>query len=49
MIIATASISDMLGHGDIKTTQVYLDSLPSEQLDNLHDQIINKTEQTEKP
>jgi site-specific recombinase XerD len=40
--IATASISDMLGHGDIKTTQVYLDSLSSDILDDLHDQVIQK-------
>lgn len=38
--IDTASISDMLGHGDIKTTQVYLDDLPNELLDDLHEKII---------
>lgn len=40
--IATASISDMLGHGDIKTTQVYLDSLSNDTLDDLHKQVIDK-------
>jgi site-specific recombinase XerD len=40
--IATASISDMLGHSDIKTTQIYLDSLQDDMLDDLHDQIIRK-------
>lgn len=40
--IPTAAISDMLGHGDIKTTQVYLDSLSSDALDDLHDQVIRK-------
>lgn len=44
--IATASISDMLGHGDIKTTQVYLDSLPNDMLDNLHEQVISKAKNT---
>lgn len=44
MGMPTASISDMLGHGDIKTTQVYLDSLSSEILDDLHEQVIKKTQ-----
>lgn len=38
--IDTASISDMLGHGDLKTTQVYLESLPSDLLDDLHEKTI---------
>jgi len=38
----TASISDMLGHADIKTTQVYLDSLSSEALDDLHEKVIKE-------
>ncbi len=38
--IDTAAISDMLGHGNIKTTQVYLDSLSSNTLDDLHEKIL---------
>jgi site-specific recombinase XerD len=38
----TASISDMLGHTNIKTTEIYLDSLQSDLLDDLHEQIIKK-------
>lgn len=41
MGIDTAAISDMLGHGDIKTTQVYLGSLSSNTLDDLHEKILN--------
>ena len=38
--IPIASISELLGHGDVKTTQVYLDSLPSDALDEMHERII---------
>ncbi len=38
--IPIASISDMLGHGDSKTTEIYLDSLPSDIMDDFHEQII---------
>ena len=38
--IPIASISDMMGHESIKTTQVYLDTLPSDLLDEYHAQII---------
>lgn len=40
--IPIASISDMLGHENIKTTQVYLDALPSDMQDDYHAQIIKK-------
>jgi integrase len=33
-------ISEMLGHDNIKTTQIYLDSLPSDDMDDYHNQII---------
>jgi site-specific recombinase XerD len=42
--IPVANISDMLGHDDIKTTQIYLDTLPSVQLDDYQEQVINSTQ-----
>lgn len=39
--IPIADISDMLGHESIKTTQIYLDSLPSDIMDEYHDKIVN--------
>lgn len=38
--IPIANISEMLGHSDIKITEVYLDSLPSEVLDDFHEQVL---------
>ena len=38
--IPIASISDMLGHQNIKTTEVYLDSLPDDLLDKYHAKVI---------
>jgi site-specific recombinase XerD len=38
--IGVAAISDLMGHGDIKTTEIYLDSLPNDLLDKFHEQII---------
>jgi integrase len=38
--IPVADIKDMLGHESIKTTEIYLDSLPSDVLDDLHERII---------
>ena len=38
--VPIATISDMLGHSDTKTTQVYLDSLPSNIMDDFHKKII---------
>jgi integrase/recombinase XerD len=38
--IPIASISDMLGHENIKTTEVYLDSLPSDILDEMHEKVL---------
>jgi site-specific recombinase XerD len=37
---AVAAISDMLGHESISTTQIYLDTLPSNMLDEMHNKII---------
>ena len=42
--IPIASISDMLGHENVKTTQVYLDTLPSDQLDAFHAQVLKEPE-----
>lgn len=39
--IPIANISDMLGHESIKTTEIYLDSLPSDIMDSYHEQIVN--------
>lgn len=38
--VPIATISDMLGHADTKTTQVYLDSLPSDIMDDFHKKIL---------
>jgi integrase len=38
--VPIATISDMLGHENVKTTEVYLDTLPSDILDDFHEQII---------
>ncbi|MDB5227414.1 MAG: transposase [Bacteroidota bacterium] len=38
--IPITSISEMLGHSSTKTTEIYLDSLPSEQLDTEHERVI---------
>lgn len=38
--IPIANISEMLGHDNIKTTEVYLDTLPSDLMDDDHEQII---------
>ena len=38
--IPIANISDMLGHGDIKTTEIYLDSLPTDLLDEDHEKVV---------
>jgi site-specific recombinase XerD len=38
--VPIATISDMLGHDNIKTTEVYLDSLPSDIMDEAHERII---------
>jgi site-specific recombinase XerD len=38
--VPIATISDMLGHADTKTTQVYLDSLPSDIMDDFHKKVI---------
>ncbi|MBN8669374.1 MAG: site-specific integrase [Chitinophagales bacterium] len=39
--IPIEAISEMLGHTSIKTTQIYLDSLPSATLDGYNDLILN--------
>jgi integrase/recombinase XerD len=33
-------ISDMLGHSDTRTTQIYLDSLPSDVIDGFHKKVL---------
>ena len=38
--IPIANISEMLGHENIKTTEIYLGSLPSDEMDKFHEQII---------
>ena len=38
--VPIATISDMLGHDNVKTTEVYLDSLPSDIMDEAHERII---------
>lgn len=38
--IPIATISDMLGHSSTSTTEVYLDSLPSDILDDFHRKVI---------
>lgn len=39
--VPIANISDMLGHESIKTTQIYLDSLPNDIMDAYHEKVIN--------
>lgn len=41
--IPIANISDMLGHSSIKTTEIYLDSLPTEIMDMEHEKILKST------
>ena len=41
MGIDVASISELMGHQDLQTTQIYLDSLPSDLLDEIHEKIIS--------
>jgi integrase len=38
--LPTASISDMLGHTSLKTTEVYLDSLPNDLMDEMHEKVV---------
>lgn len=38
--IPIANISEMLGHGDIKTTEIYLETTPSDELDEMHEKVI---------
>lgn len=50
MHIPVTTISEMLGHESIKTTQIYLDSLPSDLMDDAHERIIQGiSEQPVKP
>lgn len=41
--IPVASISDMLGHSSIKTTEVYMDSLPDAIQDEFHEKVLKIT------
>ena len=43
--VPIATISDMLGHESTKTTEIYLDSLPSDIMDDYHEQIINTSKE----
>lgn len=38
--VPIATISDMLGHADTRTTEIYLDSLQSDIMDEFHEKII---------
>jgi site-specific recombinase XerD len=38
--VPIATISDMLGHADTKTTEIYLDSLQSDLMDEFHEKVI---------
>jgi site-specific recombinase XerD len=38
--IDTGAIKEMLGHESIKTTEIYLDTLPNDIIDELHKRII---------
>jgi site-specific recombinase XerD len=38
--VPLAAISEMLGHADIKTTEIYLASLPSDVLDDYHEKVL---------
>jgi site-specific recombinase XerD len=38
--IPIANIAEMLGHSETRTTEIYLDSLPSDMLDEMHERII---------
>jgi integrase len=40
--VPLAAISAMLGHSSLKTTQIYLDSLPSETLDEYNSMILDR-------
>lgn len=40
--IPITAISEMLGHESVKTTQVYLDSLPSDMIDKYHRDILGE-------
>lgn len=40
--IPITAISEMLGHESVKTTQVYLDSLPSDMIDKYHRDILEE-------
>ena len=46
--VPIATISDMLGHENIKTTEVYLDSLPNNLMDEFHMQVIKQKKNTSK-
>jgi adenylate kinase len=38
--VPVKAISSMLGHSSVKTTKIYLDSLPSDVLDDYNNQIV---------
>jgi len=38
--VSTESIGQMLGHKELRTTEIYLDSLPSDLLDDIHEKVV---------
>lgn len=47
--IPIADISDMLGHESIKTTQIYLDTLPNKMIDDATDLVMSAMQKTKQP
>lgn len=41
--VPVANISDMLGHSSTRTTEIYLDTLPADILDQQHEEILKST------
>lgn len=44
--VPITNISQMLGHGSIKTTQIYLDSLPNQMIDDATDMVLGAVQKT---
>lgn len=47
--VPITNISQMLGHGSIKTTQIYLDSLPNQMIDDATDMVLGAVQKTKQP
>lgn len=41
--IPIANIAEMLGHSETRTTEIYLDSLPSDMLDEMHEKVLRSS------